>query len=103
MEAKHLRCFVVVATRSSLRSAARLLQTTVPAVGQCLGEMEDELGVELLERDHAQSRLTDAGRLFLAQAEKALAALPGANGAGIQAGEGDGSRSQENPPNVNHA
>lgn len=61
---RHLRAFVEVARLSSVSQAADALSVSQPAVSKTLRELEDRIGVPLLERVGRRLRLTEAGRLF---------------------------------------
>jgi DNA-binding transcriptional LysR family regulator len=50
MKLSHLRRFVAVAERGSMRSAARELGLPQPVITRSIQEMERELGVQLFER-----------------------------------------------------
>lgn len=68
----HLRDFVTIARAGSVRSAARLLGLTQPALTRSLQEMEVELDVALFERHARGMALTAAGERFLVRAQAAL-------------------------------
>lgn len=72
---RHLNCFLEVTRRGSLIQAADALGLTQPAVSKNLKELEEVLGVVLLERSRSGVALTPAGELFLHYAGSALAAL----------------------------
>lgn len=73
MELRHLRYFRAVATLLNYSRAAEQLQVGQPTLSRQVKDLEDEIGVQLLERNRAHVKLTDAGRLFLAQVDKLLA------------------------------
>jgi len=73
MELRHLRYFVAVAETENVTRAAAKLRIAQPAVSRQIRDLEDELGVPLLERNAKSVRLTEAGRLFLQEAREVLA------------------------------
>ena len=52
--------------------AAANLRVAQPAISRQIRDLEDELGLALLERSAKSVRLTDAGRVFLAEARAVL-------------------------------
>jgi DNA-binding transcriptional LysR family regulator len=82
VDLRHLRYFVAVVEARGFRQASRDLLVAQPALSSALGQLERELGVELLLRTPRGVVLTDAGRRFhaharaiLRQAEEAKAAM----------------------------
>lgn len=77
MEIRALRCFVEVVRRQSFTAAAEALFVTQPTVSKMIRNLEDELGMALLNRDigHRKRRVapTEAGRRVLARAQEILA------------------------------
>ena len=73
MDLRQLRSFAAVARHRSFSRAAAELYIGQPAVSQHVRRLEDEVGLELLRRTTRSVELTDAGRLFLPRAERALA------------------------------
>jgi DNA-binding transcriptional LysR family regulator len=72
MELRHLRYFVAVAETENVTRAAASLHVAQPAVSRQIRDLEEELGVALLERSAKAVRLTEPGRLFLAEARAVL-------------------------------
>jgi len=59
-----LPTFRAVAENEHLGRAAQALGVSSPAVSRTIHLLEDEMGVELLERDGRGLRLTEAGKLL---------------------------------------
>lgn len=74
VELRHLRYFVAVADAGSVVQAARALNVAQPALSRQIQALERLVGVTLLERLPHGVRLTRAGRAFLADARRTLAA-----------------------------
>jgi DNA-binding transcriptional LysR family regulator len=72
MELRHLRYFIAVAREENVTRAALKLHVSQPALSRQVRDLEEELGFLLLERTAKSVRLTDAGRVFLAEAESVL-------------------------------
>jgi DNA-binding transcriptional LysR family regulator len=72
MELRHLRYFVAVAEVLSFTKAAARLRVAQPALSRQVADLEDELGVDLLSRTSHGVRLTEEGKLFLAEARAVL-------------------------------
>ena len=72
MELRHLRYFSAVAGELNFTRAAQKLHVAQPALSRQIRQLEDELGVKLLERTHHGVRLTRAGRAFLAETHALL-------------------------------
>lgn len=68
MELRHLRYFVAVAQEQSFTRAAERLHVAQPPLSRQIQQLEEELGLILLDRDSRPLRTTDAGRIFLEQA-----------------------------------
>jgi DNA-binding transcriptional LysR family regulator len=73
MELRHLRYFVAVAEALSFTKAAKKLHTVQPSLTRQIRDLEEELGVRLLNRNKQQITLTDEGRSFLPDAKRILA------------------------------
>jgi DNA-binding transcriptional LysR family regulator len=72
MELRHLRYFVAVAEEENVTRAAAKLHVSQPGLSRQIRDLEDELGVLLLERSAKSVRLTEAGRVFLNEARAVL-------------------------------
>ena len=68
MELRHLRYFVGVAQELNFTRAAQILRVAQPALSRQIRQLEEEVGVVLLERNRRGVRLTMAGKAFLAEA-----------------------------------
>src|ERR1700730_6862174 len=73
MELRHLRYFVSVAEALSFTKAAEKLHIAQPSLTRQIKDLEQELGVRLLNRTKQQVTLTDEGRSFLADSKRLLA------------------------------
>lgn len=69
---KHLSTFVAVAEELNFHRAAERLTMAQPAVSRVVLELEDRLGVKLLERTTRKVRLTESGRYLLEEAQDIL-------------------------------
>ena len=69
---KALETFLWVVTLGSFRGAAQKLNTTQPAISQRIAQLEGELGVKLLQRDHRSVSPTPSGRQMMVYAEKLI-------------------------------
>ncbi len=72
---RHLDCFVAVAQSRHLGRAADKMGLSQPAVSKTLTELEEIVGVKLLERNRLGTRLTRDGDIFLAHAVAVQEAL----------------------------
>jgi len=73
-----LRAFHAIATQGSFTRAAAGLEVTPSALSQTMRQLEQRLGVRLLQRSTRKVGLTEAGRLFLERIAPALADIDGA-------------------------
>src|SRR6188768_2132980 len=69
---KHLSTFVAVAEELNFHRAAERLTMAQPAVSRIVLELEDRMGVKLLERTTRKVRLTESGRYLLEEAQDIL-------------------------------
>ncbi|OZV62240.1 LysR family transcriptional regulator [Brucella melitensis] len=72
---RHLHTFVEVARQKSVVKASEILNISQPAVTKTMRELEEILGVPVLERDGRGIRITRYGEVFLRHAGTALTAL----------------------------
>ena len=72
MELRHLRYFVMVARERNFTRAAAMLRIAQPPLSRQIQQLEEDLGVVLIERGSRPVRLTDAGRLLYEQAMQVL-------------------------------
>lgn len=72
MDIRQLKYFLTIAEEEQITSAANKLNISQPPLSHQLKQLEDELGVKLLERGSRKIQLTDAGRLLKSKAEKIL-------------------------------
>lgn len=72
MELRQLRYFVAVADTLSFSRASESLYVSQSALSKQIADLEQELGVLLLERDRRNVRLTRAGELLLPEAKTIL-------------------------------
>jgi len=70
----HLRVFASVAEHGSLTRAARELNVSQPAISKQLGDLEQDLGTQLVDRLPRGVRLTEAGEVLLTHAQRILQA-----------------------------
>jgi DNA-binding transcriptional LysR family regulator len=69
---RQLQCFREVMRTGSISEAARTLQRTQPAVSNMIAMLEDELGVELFERQRGRLIRKPEAHYFLEEAEHIL-------------------------------
>ena len=86
MELRHLRYFVAVADAGSLTVAAeRKLNTSQPSLSRQIRDLEEEVGVPLMQRSFHGIELTPAGKAFLDHARMALVQAEAAKEAALRA------------------
>jgi LysR family transcriptional regulator, benzoate and cis,cis-muconate-responsive activator of ben and cat genes len=72
VELRHLRYFAAVARERNFTRAAEKLHIAQPPLSRQVQQLEDELGIDLIEAGSRPLRLTEAGRLFYEQAVQVL-------------------------------
>jgi DNA-binding transcriptional LysR family regulator len=73
VELRHLRYFVAVAEEKNFTRAAKRLYIAQPPLSRQIQQLEEELGVELIEKGSRPLKLTEAGEFFQAHASELLA------------------------------
>src|SRR5437667_5427779 len=72
MELRHLRYFVAVAEVLNFTKAAAKLHLAQPSLTRQILNLEQEIGVRLLNRSKSRVDLTEEGRSFLVDAKRVL-------------------------------
>jgi len=81
MDSDALNTFLMVHRRGGISSAAKVLHRSQPAISRRIALLEQELGVPLFERIAGRTMLSDAGRVMVPYAERAVAAAQDAENA----------------------
>tara|TARA_B100000676_G_C18043241_1_gene826347 strand:+ start:608 stop:1546 length:939 start_codon:yes stop_codon:yes gene_type:complete len=76
---RSLKYLLAVAECSSFTRAAESLFVSQPALSQQIKQLEEQVGVQLLERSGRNVHLTDAGELYVRHVERALAEINAAS------------------------
>ncbi|MEK9284245.1 LysR family transcriptional regulator [Bradyrhizobium sp. ISRA442] len=74
MDSDALNTFLAVHRKGGISNAAKFLHRSQPAISRRIALLEQELGVPLFERVAGRTRLSDAGRVLIPYAERAVAA-----------------------------
>ena len=72
LDFRSIETFLWVVKLGSFRGAAARLNTTQPAISQRIAQLEREMGVKLLNRDHRVASPTPSGRQMMVYAEKLI-------------------------------
>ncbi|KLV25097.1 LysR family transcriptional regulator [Niallia circulans] len=72
MELRQLKYFIEVAEREHVSEAAEHLHVAQSAVSRQIANLEDELGVQLFEREGRNVKLTPIGKIFLTHSQSIL-------------------------------
>lgn len=70
-----LRIFVITQRKGSLSAAGRSLSLSPATISRRISALEDELGVQLVDRTSRNLKVTEAGQAFLERAESVLEAM----------------------------
>ena len=81
MDSEALKTFLTVHRVGGISSAAKALHRTQPAISRRIALLEQELGLPLFERVAGRMVLSDAGRVMVPFAERAVAATQDAENA----------------------
>ncbi|OEV05840.1 LysR family transcriptional regulator [Streptomyces oceani] len=75
VELRHLRAFLTIAREGSVTHAAAVLRLTQPTLSRRLAQLEEHLGVRLVDRSTHHLELTPEGRAFEPRVAAALTAV----------------------------
>src|SRR5271156_1046076 len=81
MDSDALNTFLTVHRRGGISSAAKALHRSQPAISRRIALLEQELGMPLFERIAGRTVLSDAGKVMVPYAERAVAAAQDAENA----------------------
>ncbi|MBK6005048.1 LysR family transcriptional regulator [Ramlibacter ginsenosidimutans] len=70
-----LRIFVITQRKGSLSAAGRSLSLSPATISRRISALEEELGVQLVDRTSRNLKMTEAGQAFLGRAEAVLEAM----------------------------
>jgi LysR family transcriptional regulator, salicylic acid-responsive activator of bsdBCD len=72
MDIKQLRYFIAIAEEKNITAAANRLHMSQPPLSIVLKQLEDELGVKLIERNGKSMELTDKGHILYQRARQVV-------------------------------
>ena len=75
MQLRHIRYLLAVAEHGNFTRAAEALHVSQPTLSQQIIQLEEALGVSLLDRSGRTVKVTDAGSVYIEHAGKALREL----------------------------
>jgi LysR family cyn operon transcriptional activator len=75
MQLRHIRYLLAVAEHGNFTRAAEALHVSQPTLSQQIIQLEESLGVALLDRSGRTVKVTDAGSVYMEHARKALREL----------------------------
>src|ERR1700761_7694184 len=73
MDSDALHTFLTIHRNGGISNAAKILHRGQPAISRRIALLEQDLGVPLFERVAGRMRLSDAGRVLVPYAERAVA------------------------------
>jgi DNA-binding transcriptional LysR family regulator len=73
-----LRIFVITQRKGSLSAAARSLSLSPATISRRISALEEELGVQLVDRTSRNLKVTEAGQAFIGHAERVLETMAAA-------------------------
>jgi len=88
LDMQALRIFLAAAKDQNMSIAASKLGLTQSAVSQAIGQLEEQFGVKLLDRNRRPLVLTSAGYTLYERGEQLVAAALNLKGAVLEAGHG---------------
>lgn len=77
MEFQWLNTFITAADCGNFRRTAEILYISQPSVTVHIKQLEQELGIQLFDRDGKKVKLTEAGRRYLGHAKKLIEVYQG--------------------------
>ena len=72
MNLQQLQYFKVISQTKNFTTASNILSITQPALSKAISKLEEELDVQLFEREGRNIKITKYGEVFLKYAESAL-------------------------------